>query len=165
MKILYAALLIASCSAHAQWTQFEYDFDLDKPWTEIAVNLPPPPKAENLIPFYVSATTPHKYFVDADSVRVGEDQVIRYTVVILTDGGARNVSFEGLRCETRERRLYAYGHADGTWSKARSAGWEGIKLRSPLSYQKALLEDYFCPGALRVNDAAEAIRNLRRGAR
>ncbi|MDP2265005.1 MAG: CNP1-like family protein, partial [Thiobacillus sp.] len=64
-----------------------------------------------------------------------------------------------------ERRLYAYGHPDGTWSKARNAGWEGIKLRSLLSYQKALYEDHFCPDGIRVRDGKEAVRNLRQAAR
>ncbi|HEX7970833.1 MAG TPA: CNP1-like family protein, partial [Thiobacillus sp.] len=80
-------------------------------------------------------------------------------------GGAKNVSFEGMRCESGERRLYAYGHPDGTWSKARTAGWEDIKFRSLLSYHKALFEDHFCPDGINVRDAKEAVRSLRRGAR
>ena len=165
MKSLLAVLLMIVSPARAEWGQFDFDFDQDKPWSEIAVQLPAYPKADNLIPFYVSPTTPHRYFVDARSVSVGEDQVVRYTVVVEAQAGARNVSFEGLRCETAERRLYAYGHADGSWSKARNAGWEGIRFRSPYAYQRALFEDHFCPGRIRVRDGAEAVGNLRRAAR
>lgn len=165
MKILPAALLFVAFSAHAEWGQFDFEFEQDKPWAEIAVQLPPYPKPENLIPLYVSASTPHRYFIDAPSVSVGDDQVVRYTAVVEAAGGARNVSFEGVRCETGERRLYAYGHPDGSWSKARNAGWEAIKFRSTRSYQKALVEDHFCPGTIRVRDGAEAVRNLRRAAR
>jgi hypothetical protein len=106
-------------------------------------------------------------FVDTASISVGKDRVVRYTVVIEATGGARNVSFEGLRCESGERRLYAYGHPDGTWSKARArnAGWETIKFRSLLSYQKALFEDHFCPDGIRVKDGAEAVRNLKQAGR
>jgi hypothetical protein len=75
------------------------------------------------------------------------------------------VSFEGLRCETAERRIYAFGHADNTWSRARGANWEGIKLRSALSYHKPLYEEFFCPNEIRVKDGAEAVGNLKRGAR
>jgi len=95
----------------------------------------------------VSSATRNKFFVDAESISVGADKVVRYIVVVEAAGGAKNVSFEGMRCESGERRLYAYGHPDGTWSKARSAGWESIKFRSLLSYQKALFEDHFCPNA------------------
>jgi hypothetical protein len=85
--------------------------------------------------------------------------------VIEAVGGAKNVSFEGIRCASGERRLYAYGHPDGTWSKARNAGWETIQFRSLLSYQKALYEDYFCPDGIQVKDDQEAVRNLRRAVR
>lgn len=165
MKILLALFLCLPFSARAEWGQFDFEFDQDKPWSEVAVKLPAYPKAENLIPFNVSSATRNKHFVDADSISVGEDRVVRYTVVIEAAGGAKNVSYEGIRCESGERRLYAYGHSDGTWSKARNAGWEGIKLRSLLSYQKALYEDHFCPGGIRVRDGKEAVRNLRQAAR
>lgn len=164
MKILTALLLCLPLAAHAEWGKFDYEFEQDKPWVEVAAQLPAYPKAENLMPFNVSSATRNKHFVDAVSISVGEDKVVRYTVVIDAAGGARNVSFEGLRCESGERRLYAYGHPDGTWSKARSAGWESIKLRSLLSYRKALFEDIFCPNGIRVWDGKEAIRNLRQAA-
>ena len=165
MKILLALLLCLPFAAHAEWGEFEHEFDQDKPWFELATQLPAYPKTENLIPFSVSSATRNKHFIDANSVSVGEDKVIRYTVVVEAAGGAKNVSFEGLRCESGERRLYAYGHPDGTWSKARNAGWEDIKLRSLLSYRKALYEDHFCPDGIHVKDGKEAVESLRRAAR
>jgi hypothetical protein len=164
MKILPAFLLCLPLAAHAEWGEFEREFEQDKPWVEVAAQLPPYPKTENLIPFNVSSATNNTFFVDSESISVGADNVVRYTVVIEAAGGAKNVSFEGLRCESGERRLYAYGHPDGTWSKARNAGWENIKFRSLLSYQKALFEDHFCPGGIRVRDGKEAAQNLKRAA-
>lgn len=165
MKILPALLLCLPLAAHAEWGQFDFEFEQDKPWAEVAAQLPAYPKPENLVPFEVSSATRHRHFVDTASISVGEDKVVRYTVVIEAAGGARNVSFEGMRCETAERRLYAYGHPDGTWSKARSAGWEPIRFRSLLSYHKALFEDHFCPNGLTVRSADAAARGLRRGGR
>ncbi len=169
MKTLSALLLCLSTlsiqSAHAEWGEIEREFEQDKPWVEVAAQLPPYPKNENLIAFAVSSATRNQHFVDSASISVGEDKAIRYSVVIDAAAGARNVSFEGMRCASGERRLYAYGHPDGSWSKARNAGWEGIKLRSLLSYQKSLFENYFCPDGLPVQDSAEAVRNLRQGAR
>ena len=165
MKILPALLLCLPLVAHAEWGEFEHDFEQDKPWVETAAQLPPYPKAENLIPFNVSSATRNHYFVDAASISVGADKVVRYTVVIDAAGGARNVSFEGMRCESGERRLYAYGHPDGTWSKARNSSWEGIRFRSLLSYHKALYEDHFCPDGINVRNAKAAVESLRRGVR
>lgn len=165
MKILLVLCLFLPLLAHAEWGEFELEFEQDKPWTEVAAKLPPYPQPENLIPFNVSSATRNRHFVDAESISVGADKVIRYTVVIQAAGGASNVSYEGLRCESGERRLYAYGHPGGNWSKARNAGWEGIRFRSLLSYHKALFEDHFCPNGIRVKDGKEAVRNLRRAVR
>jgi hypothetical protein len=165
MKILPVLLLCLPLAAHAEWGEFEREFDQDKPWAEVAVKLPPYPRDENLIPFSVSSATRNAYFVDAKSIGVGADNVVRYTVVIQAAGGAKNVSFEGLRCDTAERRLYAYGHPDGTWSKARNGGWQAIKLRSQFSYRKALFEDHFCPDGIQVKDSKVAVQSLRRAAR
>lgn len=165
MKMLAALMLCLPFVAHAEWGEFEHEFDQDKPWVEVAAQLPPFPKAENLVEFNVSSATRNRHFVDKESISVGADKVVRYTVVIEAAGGARNISFEGLRCESGERRLYAYGHADGTWSRARNAGWENIKLRSLLSYQKALFEDHFCPNGINVQDGKEAVQSLQRAAR
>jgi hypothetical protein len=164
MKTLPILLLCLPLAAHAEWGKFEHEFDQDKPWVEVAVQLPSYPKAENLIPFNVSSATRNRYFVDAQSISIGADKVVRYTVVIEAAGGARNVSFEGMRCDPAERRLYAYGQPDGTWSKARNAGWESIKLRSLLSYQKALYEDHFCTDGNHVKGNKEAVQSLRRSA-
>jgi len=167
MKKLLILLFSIPWAAQAEWGDFVYQFEQEKPWIEIAAQLPAYPKTENLLPFSVSSATRNRFFVDAASISVGEDKVVRYTVVIEAAGGAQNVSFEGLRCESGERRLYAYGHPDGTWSRARArnAGWESIKFRSLLSYQKALFEDHFCPDGIRVKDGAEAVRNLKRATR
>jgi len=165
MKILPALLLILPLTAYAEWGQFDIEFEADKPWVELSAQLPPYPKVENLVEFNVSSATRHKHFIDTASISVGEDTVVRYTVVIEAAGGAKNVSFEGMRCDTGERRLYAYGHPDGTWSKARRSGWEGIKFRSLLSYHKALYEDHFCPYGINVKDGKVAAQNLRRAAR
>jgi hypothetical protein len=165
MKILPALLLMLPLTAYAEWGQFDFEFESDKPWVELSAQLPPYPKAENLAEFNVSSATRNRHFVDTESISVGEDKVVRYAVVIEAAGGARNVSFEGMRCATGERRLYAYGQPDGTWSRARNAQWEAIKLRSLLSYHKALYEDHFCPDGINVRTPREAVRNLHRAVR
>lgn len=155
-------LLLLSLPAHAGL--FGIDPEEKKPWVEGETVLPAYPVTQNLLPFEVSATR-NQYFVDANSISVGKDGVIRYTVVVNTPGGATNISFEGMRCETGERRLYAYGHPDRTWSKAQTALWQEINFAYGHSYQKVLYEDYFCPRDRFAKTAAEAITNLRRAGR
>jgi hypothetical protein len=128
---------------------FERDFDDDaKAWKEVQASIPPYPKAENLVPFVVSAATRNKYFIDFPSVSVGADGVVRYTVVVKSPAGAETVSFEGMRCESGERKLYAFGRADaqggGEWSRNRYAKWDVIKGRQQTGYHRELYFHYLC---------------------
>ncbi len=141
---------------------FEGDYDT-KSWQEIEVKLPAAPKSGNLLPIYVSAATSNQFFVDGASLSVGADGVVRYVMVIRSAAGAQNVSFEGMRCETRERRIYASGRQDGTWSKARNNEWVRIQDVYGNRHHAALFLEYFCPFGNIVLDATEARRALQQG--
>ncbi|MDP2252692.1 MAG: CNP1-like family protein, partial [Thiobacillus sp.] len=82
MKILPVLLLILPLTVHAEWGQFDFEFENEKPWVELSAQLPPPPKPENLVGFDVSPATQNRYFVDTASISVGEDKVVRYSVII-----------------------------------------------------------------------------------
>lgn len=165
MKKLLWLLFLLPLSAHAAFSLFGSQPENEKQWVEGETSLPPYPSTQNLIPFEVSSVTRHRHFVDAASISVAKDGVVRYTVVVETTGGAKNISFEGMRCETGERRLYAYGHPDRTWSEAKTVAWQQINFSYGQSYQKTLYEDYFCATDRHAKNAAEAILNLRRAGR
>jgi len=165
MKKLPWLLLLLPLSAHAAFSLFGTSPGDEKQWVEGESALPAYPSPQNLLPFEVSSVTRNRYFVDAASISVGKDGVVRYTVVIETLGGAKNISYEGMRCETGERRLYAYGHSDRTWSEAQTVAWQEINFAYGHSYQKVLYEDYFCATDRFAKTAAEAIMNLRRAGR
>lgn len=142
------------------------DFDEEyevKAWKEIVVTLPPSPIQSDLVQFYVSAATDNSFFIDASTISVGEDGVVRYVLVIQAGGGARNVSYEGIRCQTREHRIYASGRRDGSWSKSRNNEWAKIQEVYANRYNAALFMDYFCPDGTLVRSADEARRALRSG--
>lgn len=160
-----AAAFLIACTAVAAQSQFEEDFDDEsKPWQEIAIQLPAPPAEENLLPFYVSATATQSFAVDARSVSVGSDGVVRYTLVSTSEGGARNVSYEGIRCRAFEKKLYAFGQPNGSWSRSRRDQWEPIRLNAANRIHAALAKDYFCLNltvAGRAEDMVERIRYKR----
>ncbi len=141
---------------------FDNEFD-EKPWAEIEVQLPDFPEKENLIPFNVGAITDKQFFIDGRSISIGSDDVIRYSLVVISSTGAQSISFEGMRCLTGERRAYAFGRSDSTWSKARSNKW--IKLQGGSNnHHVALFADYFCTvGANTIMKPEDAIRVLRYG--
>jgi hypothetical protein len=160
---LFAVAMLTVTGALAAWGGFDSDFDTQaKPWHEIQARLPPFPKMDRLLPFQVSPATRNRYFIDPASVSVGEDGVVRYTVVIQAAGGAENVSFEGMRCKTGEGKLYAFGHTDGQWSRNRYARWEPIPMRQATSYQRVLFKHYFCALEGR-HDLHGLLDNLKQG--
>lgn len=147
-----------------QGTVYNFDDEYDKkPWQEVEAQLPPPPREERLLPFYVSAMAEASFRIDGDSISVGSDGVVRYVLVVVAPGGARNVSFEGLRCDTRERRLYAFGRPDGSWSKARSNQWVLIENKLVNRHHAALSREYFCPTGMPIRTAAEGVAALKAG--
>jgi hypothetical protein len=161
--MLFWALPRAAFPAFALPSLFDDEFD-EKPWQEIEVALPAFPQPENLIPVDVDAvTTSMRFLVDEKSISVDSDEVIRYSLVATSPSGARNISYEGMRCATAERRVYAFGQADGTWSKARGNQWARIHGNRN-SYQVVLFLDYFCAiGQKAITTPEDAIRILRRG--
>jgi hypothetical protein len=168
LRALFPLTLILSLSsAMAGWRGFEYDFDEGgKPWQEIEAQLPTYPRPARLVPFEVSPASGNRHYLDEDSLSVGEDGVVRYTVVVRTPGGAENVSFEGMRCDNGERKLYAFGRPDGqgggTWSRNRYARWESIQARQATSYHRVLFYHYLCTVEGK-GDLAAIRRYLRQG--
>jgi hypothetical protein len=156
-----ATLLSATVVAQAQ-SRFEEDFDdTYKPWEEIAIQLPAAPQVENLLPFNVSATATQSFTIDAKSLTVGPDGVIRYTLVTQSPGGARNISYEGIRCKTFEKKIYAFGQPDGSWARSRNDQWERITRNAANRHHATLAMDYFCRQLLVAGKAETMVQRIR----
>lgn len=128
---------------------------------EAAAPLPSFPRRADLVEFDVAATSEFRFFVDAASLSVGSDGVVRYVLVARSDAGAENVSFEGIRCATGEVRIYAIGH-EGRWS-GKPGEWRVIQPRSVQRWHNALYREYFCPQKAPIANASEGVDALRRG--
>ena len=160
------ALLLATAAvpAAAQWAGWDNEFDEEKKsWKEIQAQIPPYPQEGNLVPVDVGRAQGHRYYVDAASVSRGEDGVMRYTIVVKASGGATNVSFEGMRCETREHKVYALGRTDGSWVRARNPKWARLAYSDTAPHQGMLFRDYFCASRYYLPLPKDAIGALKRG--
>jgi hypothetical protein len=99
--------------------------DKDTSWKEGETTLPPWPKDGDLVEFQVDdPSSPFRQYIDGRNITVGRDGAVRYTLVIESRSGARNVSFEGLRCTPQGSfRIFAYGsngrfvETDDEWRK------------------------------------------------
>jgi hypothetical protein len=162
--VVMAAMLAPRIACAALATTWEYDFDAEtKPWKELQAQLPAYPRPQDLILLEAGSETPHKFYIDAKSVSVGVDDVVRYTTVVKTAGGATNVTFEGMRCDTREQKLYALGRSDGSWGRARDPKWQRIVLRDLQPHHYVLYRDFFCPARAKPTPLKQALDALKRG--
>lgn len=159
---LLGLLFLSAIPASYAQSQFEEEFDdLDKPWEEIAIQLPAAPQTANLLPFYVGPTTKQSFALDEKSLAIGKDGVIRYTLVAISPAGAKNISYEGIRCASFEKKIYAFGREDGTWSRSRRDQWELI-VRGDVNRQHAALAmDYFCSNLTIVGNEKDMLRRIK----
>ena len=131
------------------------------PHAELEVKLPALPKAANLLQFEPSAASANRFYVDAGSIQVGADGIVRYTLVVKSPSGAENISYEGIRCETVEQKYYAFGRRDGTWTNARANEWRRIVYKEVNRQHGVLYANYFCPDGSPVRSAADAIERFK----
>lgn len=166
-RTLLVLILMAFCSQQAfadpEPLDESYEGPEAGPWKEGSYKLPGFPKEDDLVEFYVNATATAKYYIDRTSLSVGdEDRVVRYVMVVKAAGGATNTSFEGIRCDTNEMRLYATGTAQDTWAKSRKTEWQAFKIYNKA--QRALSSNYFCPNHIAIRSADEGRNALKLGA-
>lgn len=150
-KILFALCLLPffTSLAVAQYKTLdpndENDPDAPRFWSEVEVQLPQDGPSNDLRPFYVSANTPLTFAIDAKSLSIGKDDVTRYVIVITSPSGARQITFEGIRCEKFEWRNYAsYQISEKKWVRNPSSSWLRIQGGSYNRYHAALVQDAFC---------------------
>ena len=162
MKRLAALALAAHAALGLAQPKSDYEVEEERRnWKEGEYQLPAPPKGDDLVEFYVSAATDFRFFIDRQSLSVGKDGVVRYTLLARSPSGAENVTFEGIRCAEGRLRIYAYGRPGG-WNE-RDSDWRPIEVRTIQRWHNALWREYFCPMRVPIFDPAEGIDALRRG--
>ncbi|WP_295625189.1 CNP1-like family protein [uncultured Nitrosomonas sp.] len=161
MKRIYILLciLLFACAK----PPFKDQFESDKPWIEQLTQLPAYPDTTNLMEFDTGAVSSNHYLIDTTSINIGEDGVIRFTLVVKSSAGALNVSYEGIRCATSERKLYALGRDDKTWIQPRISEWQRLELVQQFNAQRELSKNIFCPHRQIVSNTEDAIQALKAG--
>lgn len=164
MRWLALAFALISFAAQSQPAKpFYYEEDPNaKAWQELDLQLPKYPSPDKLLKFRVTPSN-FEFFIDADSLSVGSDGIVRFALLARSASGAENVTFEGLRCFTRERRTYAFGQLDKSWSKARVSEWKPIGIADRSPQFAALWNDYFCPAGTIIPNAKEGLDALKWG--
>ena len=136
----------------------------DEPWVEGEFEFPPYPDSDDdLLPVPgQSASSRLEVFLDPDSITIGADGVSRYTVVLSSRSGARNVIYEGLRCSEVTHRVYAYGDGRGGFGKLQEERWQKLTPQSgTYGYRYVLARSIICDQFNRARPPKEVDARLR----
>ncbi len=114
-------------------------------WQEQEVGLPPYPSGDDLIEVDIALKDfPFTLLIDARSLQVGEDRVVRYAVVLRSAAGTENVFYEGMRCSKKKYQRYAFG-SGGEFQPVESPEWRSVRSTGHGRYRAALMEGFLCP--------------------
>lgn len=125
--------------------------------TDLAVPLPAWPQDKDLVVLRQDVRPDLRFAVDQQSLQLVRWDEVRYTFVARSPSGVRSVTFEAMRCESRERMMLATGTADGRWMPVRNPRWDPVDRNDPAGMRAVLHKDIFCPGRV----AAASIQELR----
>jgi len=160
--VVFAAAAQNTNQTGIQGDKSKYEEEQDKlNWKEADAALPPYPKDADLIEFQVSSGATFRFFIDAASLSVADDGVVRYTLVARSPSGIANVSFEGIRCASKSYKVFARGTGGG-WSR-REGEWQVIEARTVQRWHNVLYFEFLCPRHRPIETAAEGVNALRRG--
>ena len=125
-------------------------------WKELEVELPAYPVKDNLLE--VDAGTEglqYTVYLDKPSLVKGDDNVVRYTVVLVSSTGVWNITHEGMHCGERKYRRYAYGVND-QWQPLLDSPWKPLRGKGANRYRLVFYEKYICDPT-RLNQTAGQI--------
>jgi len=139
-----AAVLSAVVSAEPLEYDPKFDSKAARPWKESEIVLPAFPEDRNLLRIPLAAGDTLTLFLDPQSVSRSADGVARFSVVVESARGARNVFYEGMRCETREYKTYAVGTSERRLEPVKDPRWQYIPYYDVNAFRYHLFKHYLC---------------------
>lgn len=144
------------------WPDDEAEEDKPKEFKVLPVVLPAYPQDDDLLSFEIGPTQTQRFFIDAKSISISGDSEVRYTLVAKSQSGAINVSYEGLRCASKEYHRYAYAdRKNQQWNLSKSDAWRPINWYAANRPRAVLWLDYFCDAAHIEGPASLIVDRLR----
>ncbi len=128
----------------------KYQFEEGPAWKEDNLKIPPYPDDDDLLELYLDVANQSKftYYIDEKSLSISKgDYVVRYTMVIESKTGAKNVFYEGMRCNSDEYKTYAFGMGKGGKGKfnpSKKPEWKAIRDSGYKKLRMDLMEYYLC---------------------
>jgi len=149
-------LLFTGAAALAQ--QDDAD-DPDAPkWQEDAAPPPPAYSVDGLVDIELPGARSRavKIGIAPQTIQINQKTgVVRY-VIVMRGSSAVNASYEGIRCDTAEYRVYARQTAGQPWETVKAGTWQPMRGDRSAPYPLLLARGGVCLGTT-VNVSPEAI--------
>ncbi|WP_028536724.1 CNP1-like family protein [Paludibacterium yongneupense] len=165
-RLLFLAALALASAAQAssdtmkRFVNPNYVFEEDKVWEEASYELPAYPTQANWVGFFVPLDQTFDYSIDANTLALGSDGVLRMTVRAVSKKGAVNLSYEGLRCDARTLRVYAFGDTiNHRWIESRKSAWRRL---TPDDTVRVRLRSDMCPDGQVPSSTERALELLKK---
>ncbi len=113
-------------------------------WQEQNAVLPAYPRDGNLVEVALDhPEVTYRVLLDRKALSSDEDGVVRYTAVLESRAGTRNVIYEGIRCSNGSYKQYAFG-GNGRLDPLADPRWEELPQYGEGLYRRVLAEYYMC---------------------
>ena len=132
-------------------------------WKESRITLPPYPVDRNLISVPLPERDSLKIYIDEKSISLLPDRAIRFSLVVESPSGARNVFYDAIRCETKEYKTYAFGTAEGTFQLVKNPKWRKIPYYPTNAFRYHLYKYVVCDEDESALSPKELVRMIKYG--
>lgn len=140
---------------------FDFDEKYVEQWKESQVTIPLYPRDQDLIAVPLPPTATLKIYLDRRSISRAPDRVARFSLVVESPSGARNVFYDGLRCETREYKTYAIGTTNRTLAPVGHPQWRKIPRPEVNDFRFQLYRYYVCDDHASARAPKDLVRRLK----
>lgn len=166
--LLLTTLFFTVCPSQAKQDRyvdepetFDYDESLKEKWKESDVTLPSYPRDSDLIPVTLANSFTLKIYLDSKSISQAKDRIVRFSLIVESLSGARNVFFDGIRCETREYKTYAIGTAEKQYEAVKDSQWQRIPMLEFNSFRDYLYRHYICDSFSNPRSPSELVQIIK----
>lgn len=168
--LLVTAMVFMVNPLHAEKDQFGYgtetlhfDESLVEKWKESKFTVPSYPNDRDLLPVSMPTSSTLKIYIDSKSISRAPDLVARFTFIVESPSGARNVFYDGLRCETREYKTYAIGTTNHTLVPVKNPTWQRIPQPEFNAFRDYLYRHYVCDKNAFARSPEDLVRLIKYG--
>jgi|GEM_PF-7005234 len=159
LVIAVAANLAVAGDFYEQQRKKRY-FEEEAAWQESALAIPAYSSQFVWAALDAPIEVRSQLFIDTRSIQLAEDGVVRVTLRQLSRNNVENISREGVHCNERSTRSYAFADISGQrWIEATRSVWRKVTMTD---YLKRTLVNAVCPDSIAPRSEAELIQHLQK---